>query len=156
MKGKPEIIEALNSVLSAELTAINQYFIHHRMCENWGYQRLSKQKREESLGEMKDADRVIARILYLEGVPNMQRMNPVRIGEDPIEQHRLDLELERAAIQRLNDAIALSREQGDNGTRELLEDLLEGEEESADWLETQLHLVEELGKQAYLAEMIHA
>ena len=155
MKGRPEIVEALNSVLTAELTAINQYFIHHRMCENWGYQRLSKQKRQESLDEMKDSDRVIARILYLEGMPNMQRMSPVRIGEDPIEQHRLDLELEQGSIQRLNDAIALSREQGDNGTRELLEDLLEGEEESADWLETQLHLVEELGKQAYLAEMIH-
>ena len=155
MKGRPEIVEALNSVLTAELTAINQYFIHHRICDHWGYQRLSKQKREESLDEMKDADRVISRILYLEGVPNMQRMNPVRIGEDPVEQHRLDLELERASIQRLNDAIALSREQGDNGTRELLEDLLEGEEKSADWLETQLHLVEELGKQAYLAEMIH-
>jgi bacterioferritin len=154
LKGRPEIVEALNAVLTAELTAINQYFIHYRMCENWGYQRLAKQKREESLEEMKDADRVITRILYLEGMPNMQRMNPVRVGEDPIEQHRLDLELERAAIQRLNDAIALSREQGDNGTRELLEDLLEGEEESADWLETQLHLVEELGKQAYLAEMI--
>ena len=154
MQGRPEIIEALNSVLTAELTAINQYFIHHRMCENWGYRRLSKRKREESLDEMKDADRVIARLLYLEGVPNMQRMNPVRVGEDPIEQHRLDLELERAAIQRLNDAIALTRELGDNGSCELLEDLLEGEEESADWLESQLHLVEELGKQAYLAEMI--
>jgi bacterioferritin len=154
LKGRPEVVEALNSVLTAELTAINQYFVHHRMCESWGYQRISRRKRQESLDEMKDADRVIARILYLEGVPNVQRLNPVRVGEDPIEQHRLDLELEKASIQRLNDAIALCREQGDNGTRELLEEILEGEEQSADWLETQLHLAEEVGPQAYLAEMI--
>lgn len=154
MQGRPEILEALNAVLTAELTAINQYFLHHKMCESWGYGRLAKKKREESLDEMKDADRVIARILYFEGVPNMQRLHPVRVGEDPIEQHRLDLGLEKEAIQRLNDAIALCREKGDNGTRELLEDILEGEEASVDWLETQLHLVEEVGKQAYLAEMI--
>jgi bacterioferritin len=104
---------------------------------------------------MKDADHVIARILYLDGVPNMQRLNPVRVGEDPIEQHRLDLELETEAIQRLNDAIELARSKGDNGSRELLEDILEGEEHSADWLEAQLHLVKEIGKERYLAEQIH-
>jgi len=145
----------LNAVLTAELTAVNQYFIHFRMCENWGYQRLAKNKREESIDEMKDADHVIARILYLDGVPNMQRLNPVRVGEDPIEQHRLDLELETEAIQRLNDAIELARSKGDNGSRELLEDILEGEEHSADWLEAQLHLVKEIGKERYLAEQIH-
>jgi bacterioferritin len=149
------VIEKLNEVLTSELTAVNQYFIHHKMCENWGYQRLSHKKREESIGEMKDADAVIDRILYLEGVPNMQRLNPVRVGEDPVEQHRLDLELEKAAIQRLNDAIALCRDKGDNGTRELLERILTGEEEGADWLEAQLHIVEEIGKERYLAEMIH-
>jgi bacterioferritin len=104
---------------------------------------------------MKDADSVIHRILYLEGVPNMQRLNPVRVGEDPIEQHRLDLALETEAIKRLNDAIALCHEKGDHGTRELLEEILEGEEAGADWLETQLHLVDEVGKERYLAEMIH-
>ena len=155
MRGDPQVLEALNAVLTAELTAVNQYFIHFRMCENWGYQRIAKKKREESVDEMKDADRVIERILYLDGVPNMQRLNPVRVGEDPIEQHRLDLELETEAINRLNDAIELARSKGDNGTRELLEDILEGEEGSADWLETQLHLVKELGKEAYLAEQIH-
>ena len=155
MQGDPEVIEALNAVLSAELTAINQYFIHHKMCENWGYQRLSHKKREESIDEMKDADKIMARILYFDGVPNMQRLNPVRVGEDPVEQHRLDLALESEAIQRLNEAIALSREKGDNGTRELLEEILGGEEESADWLEAQLHLVDEVGKKQYLAEMIH-
>ncbi len=155
MQGDAQIIEALNDVLAAELTAINQYFIHHKMCENWGYERLSKKKREESIDEMKDADAIIARILYFDGVPNMQRLNPVRVGEDPIEQHRLDLALEAEAIQRLNEAIALSREKADNGSRELLEEILTGEEESADWLEAQLHLVEEVGKKQYLAEMIH-
>ncbi len=155
MQGDPEVIEALNAVLTAELTAINQYFIHHKMCENWGYKRLSKKKYEESIGEMKDADHVIERILYFDGVPNMQRLNPVRVGEDPIEQHKLDLALETEAIARLNDAIALCRKKGDNGTRELLEDILKGEESGADWLESQLHLVEEVGRKAYLAEMIN-
>ena len=155
MRGDPQVIEALNAVLTAELTAINQYFIHHRMCENWGYLRLAKKKREESIDEMKDADQLIHRILYLEGVPNMQRLSPVRVGEDAIEQHRLDLALETESIKRLNDAIELARSKGDAGTRELLEQILEGEEGSADWLETQLHLVDELGKERYLAEQIH-
>jgi bacterioferritin len=155
MQGDAQVIEALNEVLTAELTAINQYFIHYKMCENWGYKRLAKKKYEESIGEMKDADKVIERVLYLDGVPNMQRMGPVRVGEDPIEQHKLDLGVETEAIKRLNDAIALCREKGDNGTRELLEVILEGEEEGADWLESQLHIVGEIGKERYLAEMIH-
>jgi len=154
MQGNAQVIEALNDVLAAELTAINQYFIHHKMCENWGYQRLSNQKREESLGEMKDAQVVIERILYLDGVPNMQRLNPVRVGEDPIEQHRLDLAVETEAIERLNKAIALCRDKADNGTRELLEEILKGEEAGADWLEAQLHIVDEIGKENYLAEQI--
>lgn len=155
MQGDPQVIEALNDVLSAELTAINQYFIHHKMCENWGYQRISSKKREESIGEMKDADAIIERVLFLDGVPNMQRMNPVRVGEDPVEQHRLDLAVETEAIARLNKAIALCREKADNGTRELLENILKGEEDGADWLEAQLHLVDEVGKERYLAEMIN-
>ncbi len=155
MRGNPDVIAALNDVLTAELTAINQYFIHHKMCENWGYEKLSKKKREESIDEMKDADRVIARILYFDGVPNMQRMNPVQVGEEPIEQHRLDLEVEVSAVERLNRGIALCREKGDNGSREILEDILSGEEESVDWLEAQLHIVDEIGKEAYLAEQIH-
>jgi len=155
MRGDGEVIEALNDVLTAELTAVNQYFIHHKMCENWGYQRLSKKKYDESIGEMKDADAVIERILYLDGVPNMQRLNPVRVGEDAVEQHRLDLAMETDAIKRLNDAIALCREKGDNGTRHLLEEILKGEEEGADWLEAQLHIVDEIGKERYLAEQIH-
>ncbi len=155
MQGDREIIEALNGILTAELTAVSQYFIHSRMCENWGYQRLAKQKYEESIGEMKDADRVIRRILYLEGVPNMQRLGSVRAGEDAIEQHRLDLEMEKAAIVRYNEAIVLCARKGDNGTRDLLEEILRGEEHGADWLESQLHIVEEIGKERYLAEQIH-
>jgi bacterioferritin len=155
MKGDAQVLDLLNAVLTSELTAVNQYFIHHKMCENWGYERLSKKKREESIGEMKDADAVIERILYLEGVPNMQRLNPVRIGEHPIEQHELDLALEKDAIARLNKGIALCVEKSDNGTRELLEKILVGEESGADWLESQLHIVREIGKERYLAEQIH-
>jgi len=155
VQGDREIIEALNEILTAELTAINQYFIHSRMCENWGYRRLAKIKYDESIDEMKDADRIIKRILYLEGVPNLQRLGPVRAGEDPVEQHRLDLEMERSAVERYNKAIVLCRERGDNGTRHLLEENLVGEEHSVDFLESQLHLVEEIGKERYLAEQIH-
>ena len=155
MQGDREIIETLNEILTAELTAVNQYFIHSRMCENWGYERLAKRKYEESIGEMKDADRLIRRILYLEGVPNMQRLGPVRAGEDPVEQHRLDLEREKAAIARYNAAIALCAGKGDNGTRDLLEEILRGEEHGADWLEAQLRIVEDIGKERYLAEQIH-
>jgi bacterioferritin len=155
MRGDPAVIEVLNDVLTAELTAINQYFIHHKMCANWGYQRLAKKKHEESIGEMKDADALIERILYLDGVPNMQRLNPVRVGEDAVEQHRLDLALETEAIKRLNAGIARCVEKADNGSRELLERILTGEEEGADWLEAQLHIVDEIGKERYLAEQIH-
>jgi bacterioferritin len=155
VKGDPKVIEALNEVLTAELTAINQYFIHHKMCENWGYERLSKKKRAESVDEMKHADTVIERILYFDGVPNMQRLSPVRVGENPIEQHKLDLAVETEAIDRLNRCIALCREKGDNGSREILESILEDEEEGADWLEAQLHIVDEIGPERYLAEQIH-
>ena len=155
MRSDPEIIAALNEILTSELTAINQYFIHYKMLENWGYRRLAKNKRQESIEEMKHAERVIARILYLEGVPNMQRLGPVRVGEEPIEMHRIDLELEIEAVERLNRSIALCTSKGDGGTRELLESLLKEEEESVDWLETQLHLVSDIGRERYLAEQMH-
>lgn len=156
MKGDAKVIEALNDVLTAELTAINQYFVHAKMCDNWGYQRLAAKKREESMEEMKHADDVVERILFLDGVPNMQRLNPVRVGEEPVEQHQLDLELEAEAVKRINDAIALCRDQGDNGSRELLDKILEDEEDSVDWLEAQLHLVEQVGRERYLAEQINS
>lgn len=155
MRSDPEIIAALNEILTNELAGINQYFIHFRMLENWGYKRLAKKKREESIEEMKHADRVIARILYLDGVPNMQKMAPVRVGQEPIEMHRVDLELEMEAVERLNRTIALCTSKGDGGTRELIESLLKEEEDSVDWLETQLHLVGDIGRERYLAEQMH-
>ena len=155
MRSDPEIIQALNEILTSELTAINQYFIHFRMLENWGYQRLAKKKREESIEEMKHADRVIARILYLDGVPNMQRLSPVRVGEDPVEMHKVDLELEVEAVERLNRSIALCTSKNDAGTRELLDHILKEEEDSVDWLETQLYLIKDIGRERYLAEQMH-
>ena len=152
MKGNDDVMGLLNEVLTSELTAINQYFIHHKMCEDWGFHVIAQKKRSESIEEMKHADSVIARILFLDGMPNMQRLFPVKVGEDPVEQHRLDLELE--AVKRLNDGIALCREKGDNGTRELLEDILAQEEEGIDWLEAQLHLADTVGKERYLAEQM--
>jgi len=155
MKGDSAIIDLLNEVLTSELTAINQYFVHYKMCENWGYKRLAAKKREESIEEMKHADRLIARILFLDGVPNMQRMFSVKVGEEPVEQHKLDLALEVEARDRVNRGIALAVSKGDNGTREMLEKILVNEEESIDWLETQLHLIQELGRENYLAEQMH-
>jgi bacterioferritin len=154
MKGHDEVIEVLNEVLTSELTAINQYFIHSKMCDDWGFTRLAAKKKEESVEEMTHADAVIARILFLEGVPNMQRYFPVKVGEDPIEQHKLDLGLEYDAVKRLNDGIQTCRDLGDNGTRELLETILQQEEEGIDWLEAQLHLIEAIGKERYLSEQM--
>lgn len=152
MRGDPEIIELLNEVLTSELTAINQYFLHFKMCANFGYGKLAAKKREESLEEMRHADVVIDRLLFLEGVPNMQRLSPLRIGEEPIEMHQLDLALEVEAVARLNKGIAKAVAKGDSRTRELLEKILIDEEAAIDWLETQLHLVKDLGRERYLAE----
>jgi bacterioferritin len=154
MKGDAQVIEFLNELLTHELTAINQYFIHYKMLSNWGYQKLAKKKREESIDEMQHADEVIERILYFDGVPNMQRLSPVKVGEEPVEQHKVDLALEVVAVERLNRGIALVREKGDNGTRALLEKILTEEEEAIDWLEAQLHQIEELGRERYLAEQL--
>jgi bacterioferritin len=155
MRSDPDIIAALNEILTSELTAINQYFIHFRMLENWGYPRLAKKKREESIEEMRHADRVISRILFLDGIPNMQRLGPVKVGEDPIEMHKLDLELELEAVERLNRIIKLCGEKNDGGTRELVEHILKEEEDAVDWLETQLNVVKDIGKERYLAEQLH-
>ena len=154
MRGHDQVITTLNAVLTAELTAINQYFIHARMCENWGYSRLWKKIREESIGEMKHADKVIERLLYLEGIPNMQRLGKVNVGETVPEQLRLDLELERAAIQALNAGIEEARGLGDNGTRELLEEILVSEESHVNWIEAQLSLIAQVGEANYLAQQI--
>jgi bacterioferritin len=155
MRGDDRVIELLNDVLTAELTAINQYFIHAKMCDNWGYRRLASFIRHESIDEMKHAEALIDRILFLEGVPNMQRLNPVRVGETVPEQFQLDLELEYTAIGRLNDGIATCVGVGDNASRALLEGILVSEEEHADWLEAQIALVNELGAATYLAQQIN-
>ena len=154
MQGDPDVLVALNDILTAELTGINQYFVHFRMLENWGYKRLAQKKREESIEEMKHADKVIERILYLDGIPNLQRLGPVKVGEEPIEMHKLDLTLEREAVARINQAIALCLERKDAGTRELLEHVLVAEEDSVDWLETQLSIVKDIGRERYLSEQL--
>jgi bacterioferritin len=154
MRGQDLIIEALNNVLTAELTAINQYFVHARMCENWGYARLWKRIRAESIDEMRHADELIERILYLEGVPNLQRLGKVNVGQTVPEQLALDLDVERGAVKMLNDAIELCRSLGDNGSRELLESILTDEEKHANWIEAQLSLIRQAGEGNYLAEQI--
>ena len=154
MQGNPQVITLLNDVLTGELTAINQYFIHARLCENWGYQRLWKKIRHESIDEMKHADRLMARILYLDGMPNVQRYSKINVGQTVKEQFELDLGVEKDAIARLNAGIALCVSVGDNGTRELLAELLVSEEEHADWLEQQLALLASVGEQNYLAEQL--
>jgi bacterioferritin len=155
VQGDPAIIELLNEVLTAELTAINQYFVDSKMCADWGYERLAKRFYDESVEEMKDAERLVERILYLRGVPNLQRLGQVRVGESVDEKLHLALDLEREAIDRLNRGIRQSVDADDNGSRELLEDVLEGEEEHADWLETQLALIGQVGEAHYLAQQIH-
>ena len=154
MRGDEDVIELLNDVLTGELTAINQYFIDTKMCVNWGYERLASRVREESMEEMRDAEELIDRILYLEGIPNLQRLGTVRIGENVPEQLTLALEQEKLAIDRLNQGIELCRNKADNGSREVLEKILGGEEEHASWLETQLHLIEVLGESVYLAQQV--
>jgi bacterioferritin len=154
MQGDPEIIELLNEILTAELTAINQYFIHAKMCANWGLTELAEHAEHESIDEMKDADSIIERILFLDGVPNMQRLNPVRVGETVPEQLELDRQLEVAAVERYNRGVALAVAKGDNGTRELLAKNLVGEEEHLDWIEAQQHLISIMGVENYLAQQI--
>jgi len=154
VKGDTQVIALLNDVLSAELTAVNQYWLHARLCENWGYERLWKKIREESLEEMKHADELIERILYLDGMPNLQRLGKINVGETVPEQLELDLQVEYEAVKRLNEGIEACRAKGDNGTRALLEKMLGDEEEHVDWLEEQQRLVETVGEAAYLAEQI--
>jgi bacterioferritin len=155
VQGDPEIIELLNEVLTAELTAINQYFLDAKMLDNWGIERLAHHFREASIDEMKDAERITDRILYLEGMPNYSRLGGVRTGETAIEKLQLALALEREAIERYNRGVELTRSKGDNGTRQLLAELLVDEEEHADWLESQLDALAAVGEANYLAQQLH-
>jgi bacterioferritin len=154
MKGSEQVIQVLNEVLCAELTGINQYFIHAMMCKNWHYKKLAEHSRKESIEEMEHAQRVIERILYLEGVPNMQKYMRINTGQTVPDQHEFDLEMEKQAVARLNAGVELCRSTGDNGTRVLLEKILADEEEHVDWLEAQLAQIKELGLAHYLAHQI--
>jgi bacterioferritin len=154
MKGDPKIIELLNDVLKAELTAINQYFLHAEMCENWGYERLAKLIRKESIEEMVHAEKLIERILYLDGTPNMSDYFKINIGASVEQQFKNDLDLEYTAVKRLNGGIPICMAAGDNGSRELVEKILSDEEHHIDWLEAQLHAISEIGIANYLTEQL--
>lgn len=155
MKGDSNVIQILNEILTGELTAINQYFLHARMCTNWGYKKLGSVIYKESIDEMKHAQALIDRILFLEGIPNVQRLGTLNIGESVEEQLKSDLALEFQAIPRLKKGIELCNQASDHGTRELLEHILESEEHHVDWIEAQLNLIKEVGAQNYLTQQIH-
>jgi len=154
MKGDPKVIAVLNEVLKAELTAINQYFLHAEMCENWGYARLAVLIRKESIEEMTHAEKLIERILYLDGTPNMSDYFKINIGTSVEQQFKYDVQLEYDAVKRLNDGIHTASAQNDAGSRELLEHILSDEEHHIDWLEAQLHSIAEMGIQNYLAQQL--
>ena len=156
MKGQPEVIAALVDVLTGELSAINQYFLHARMCANWGYGRIAKKVYEESIEEMKHAQNLTDRILFLEGIPNLQKLNKLHIGEDVPEQLASDLKMEYEAIARLKAGIKTCLTAGDHATRELFEHILVDEEKHVDWIEAQQGLIKEIGLPNYLAQQIHS
>ena len=152
MKGDPKIIDMLQEVLKAELTAINQYFLHAEMCENWGYQALAKHSRKESIEEMRHAEKLMERILYLDGTPTMSELFKINVGANVEQQLKNDLELEYTAVKRLNAFVKTASELNDTGTRELFEHILTDEEEHIDYLEAQLHAISEMGIANYLAQ----
>ena len=154
MQGDAKIIALLNQVLKAELTAINQYFLHAEMCENWGYERLAKLIRKESIEEMTHAEKLMERILYLDGSPNMTDYFKINIGQSVEQQFKNDVQLEYDAVKRLNEGIQLANEKNDAGSRDLLESILNDEEHHIDWLEGQLHAIGEMGIQNYLAQQL--
>ena len=154
MKGDPKIIAMLNEVLKAELTAINQYFLHAEMLENWKYERLAKHTRKESIEEMKHAEKLMERILYLDGTPNMSDYFKINIGPTVEQQFKNDVQVEYDAVKRLNDGVHICSAQNDAGSRELLEHILVDEEHHIDWLEAQLELIKQMGLPNYLAQQI--
>jgi len=154
MKGHPDVIELLNEALTAELTAVNQYFLHARVLKNWGYDRLAETVYRESIGEMRHADALVQRVLFLDGLPNLQRYGKVNVGETVVEILKLDLASELDNVRLYNAGIERCRSLGDNGSRELLEQILLETEGHVDWLESQLELVKQLGEAHYQAQQI--
>ena len=154
MQGKPKVIEALNEALKEELTAINQYFIHAEMCENWHYEKLGDYIKKQSIDEMKHAEALVERILFLDGAPNMTELIRLTVGANVKEQIESDLKLEINAVAMYNRSIQLARHEGDNASAELFERLLKDEEEHVDWLEAQVHLIGEIGYERYLSQQI--
>lgn len=154
MKGNPKVIEKLNDLLADELTAINQYMVHSEMCDNWRYERLHKAIEKRAIDEMKHAEKLIARILFLEGLPIVSKLKDIHIGSEVEGQHNNDLQSEYGAVASYNDGIRLAGECADNGTKELLEHILLDEEEHVDWLEAQLDQIKQMGSQNYLVEQI--
>lgn len=150
----PQLIDVLNEVLTAELTAINQYFIHAKMCKNWGFGKLHSYLRKESIDEMRHAEQVIDRVLFLDGLPNLQRLDKLQVGETVEEQLESDLALELRAVERLNRGIVLATAANDNGTRDLLNRILVSEEEHIDWIESQREAIRQVGLQNWLAQQI--
>jgi len=154
MKGDPRILDMLNDVLTGELTAINQYFLHAKMCLNWGYEGLGKKIRAESIDEMKHAEKLVDRILFLDGLPNLQKLGKLAVGTSVIEILKNDLAFELGTVPKLNAGIQLAREAGDNGSEDLLTHILVESEHHVDWLESQLELVKQVGEAHYLAQQI--
>ena len=154
MKGKPAVLEVLSQMLKEELGAISQYFLHAEMCENWGYEGLSELIKKQSIGEMKHAEILIERILFLEGLPNMGDLPKLNVGKDVKQQIQNDLDLELSAVTEYNNAVAACRKAGDNATADLLKEILKDEEEHVDFLETQLGLIKDLGLENYLVEQM--
>ena len=155
MKAKQGVVDLLNKLLTEELTVINQYFLHAKMCKNWGYENLHHHVLDRSYGEMKDAKHVIDHILFLEGLPNMQRLGTVKIGETVPEQLKADLDKEKAMVKLLTEGIQHCTKVGDFSTRHMLEDMVKDEEEHIDWIETQLESIKQVGLQNYLSEQLH-
>jgi bacterioferritin len=156
MQGNPQVIDALNRALTIELTAINQYFVQAKMCKNWGFEKLGRKHYVESIGEMKHAEKLIDRIIFLEGVPEIARYDVIRVGTGVKEQLEFDLALEKSGVNAYNEAITLAAQLKDNGSRELMNEILVDSEEHVDWLESQLHLIATVGLERYLAEQISA
>ena len=154
MKAREGIVDRLNELLTIDLTAINQYFIQSEIVRNWGFLRTAEKMREASMDEMRDAQKLVRHILYLEGLPNLQRLGPIKIGESVEENLQLDLESEMSALETLAEAIAHCEQVGDFGTREILEDMVREEEEHVDWLETQQEIIRQVGTEHYLAQNI--